>query len=298
MLVQQDTDSIGEVAVRLQLPRWLLAAGKPLVEGIGSATSRFRVDPDYVIIGGQRCGTSALNRYLWEHPNVLPAMYKELHFFDVNHERGLHWYRGHFPTTRHRSRVASRRGGIALSGEATPYYLFHPLVPERLAAALPNARLIVVLRDPVARAISHYHHERHLGIETLGLSDALEIEDERLAGEEDRIINDPTYTSFAHQNFSYKARGRYAAQLSRWLDRFPRGQLLVIETNALFYEPAREFERVTSFLGLPPVSPDSFGSYNSLQYAKDQGIAASLRDYFRPHNQQVYDLLGRNLGWD
>lgn len=290
--------SIGDLAERIRVPKRLQTIGKPLAEGFGSATSRFRVVPDYIIIGGQRCGTTALNRYLWEHPSVIPAMYKEVHFFDLEYGRGLPWYLGHFPTARYRSHVASRAGGIAITGEATPYYLFHPLVPERIAATLPHVRLIVLLRDPVRRAISHYHHERKLGIETLGLTEALGAEDERLAGEEARIVEDPGYASFAHQHFSYKARGRYAPQLSRWLARFPAERLLIIDAHALFGDPAREFARVTSFLGLPAVPRGSFGSHNALRYGGEPEASAQLREYFRPHNQELYELLGTDLGWD
>lgn len=290
--------SIGELAERLRVPARLRALGLPIAERVGSATSRFRVAPDYIIIGGQRCGTTAVNRYLWEHPNVIPAMYKEVHFYDVGYDRGLPWYLGHFPTARYRSHVASRRGGVALTGEATPYYLFHPLVAERLAQTLPDTRLIVLLRDPVARAISHYHHERKLGVETLGLVDALEAEDDRLAGEEARLVDDPTYTSFAHQHFSYKARGRYAAQLARWFDQFPREQILIVDANALFEDPAREFERVTSFLGLPTVTRASFESHNALRYDGEREAAEHLLEHFRSHNRELYGLLGKDFGWD
>lgn len=289
---------IGELAERFRPPAWVLAWGKAVAERIGTSTSRFRLGPDYIVIGGQRCGTTALNRYLWDHPNVIPAMYKEIHFFDLNHRKGLGWYRGHFPTARHQKRVASERGGVALTGEATPYYLFHPLVPERLLAAFPDVRLIAMLRDPVARAISHYHHERALGIETLGLRDALDAEDDRLAGEEARILRDATYTSRAHQHFSYKARGRYAEQLQRWLGRFPRDQLLIVEAGSFFMDPGRALALVTSFLGLPTISRTSYEPHNAQEYGSDDAAITILRDHFRPHNRRLYDLIGTNLGWD
>lgn len=291
-------ETIGELALRFRPPTWMLAWAKVVAEGVGSATSRFRVEPDYLLIGGQRCGTTALNRYLWDHPNVTPAMYKEIHFFDVNHGKGPRWYLGHFPTARHQRRVASLRGGVALTGEATPYYLFHPLVPERLAAALPCIRLIALLRNPVARAISHYHHERRLGVEPLGLVEALEAEDDRLAGEEERIIRDPAYTSFVHQHFSYKARGHYARQLVRWFEWFPSDQLLVLDADAFFEDPGRGLDLVTSFLGLPRASRTSYAPHNSQVYESDGEAVAILREHFHPHNRQLYDLLGQDLGWD
>lgn len=289
--------SVGERATDLRLPRWLLGAGKAAAERVGARTSRFRVAPHYVILGGQRCGTTALNRYLWEHPNVLPAMYKELHYFDLNHDRGFDWYLGHFPTRWRMSRLASARGGVALTGEATPYYLFHPLVPERLTSAVPDARLIVMLRDPVARAISHYHHERRLGVETLSLPAALDAEADRLAREEERLVRDPAYASFAHQHFSYQARGRYAEQLERWLGRVPRERILIVDADRFFAAPAEGFRAVTSFLGLPPVERGSFRPHNAQDYAADDAVVSRLRAYFEPHDGRLAELLGIDPAW-
>ena len=163
---------------------------------------------------------------------------------------------------------------MAITGEATPYYLFHPLVPERVAATLPDVRLIVLLRDPVARAISHYHHERKLGSRP---SASPTRSRPRTSGSraEARIVEDPSYASFAHQHFSYKARGRYAPQLERWLTTFPGEQLLIVDANALFEEPAREFERVTSFLGLPTraATPSDRTTRSATTGARDRGAA-------------------------
>ncbi len=113
-------------------------------------TSGSRRLPDFIILGAQRAGTSSLYYYLSQHPQILPAVRKELHFFDDHYRRGLGWYRSQFPTR-------GARGTI--TGEATPYYLSHPHAPARIQRLLPQARLIVLLRNPVERAISHYFFE-------------------------------------------------------------------------------------------------------------------------------------------
>ena len=188
-----------------------------------TATAPIRPLPDYLIIGGQRCGTTALHDHLARHPAIGAAHVKEVHYFDLNYERGERWYRGHFPNDVRRA-VARRRTGVEMvCGEASPYYLFHPLVPERARALVPDARLIVLLRDPVARALSHYHHEVALGMEPLTFEEALDAEPERLDGEERRLVQFPGYASVAHQHHSYVARGHYADQLERWLGRVPEG---------------------------------------------------------------------------
>jgi hypothetical protein len=104
--------------------------------------------PDFVIIGAQKCGTSSLYHLLTRHPHVERAATKELHFFDLLFDEGIEWYRQCFPPPK------LKDGRRTIHGEATPGYLFHPLVPERMAEAVPQARLIALLRNPANRAYS------------------------------------------------------------------------------------------------------------------------------------------------
>ena len=193
------------------------------------ATSPLRALPDFLIIGAQRAGSSSLFAYVCAHPSVAEPTHKEIHFFDNNWFRGLDWYRRYFP-------LRARMGG-RITGEASPYYLFHPAAAGRVAETLPDVRLIAVLRDPVERAYSAYQLARRQGHETLEFEEALAREVERLAGEEERILADPRYASVAHRRFSYRTRGLYAEQLERWYERFPREQLLVVRSEDLFAEP-------------------------------------------------------------
>lgn len=256
--------------------RRMSAAGRPL--------------PTFLIIGAQKGGTTSLHAYLCEHPRVAPPVTKEVHFFDHELRRGLGWYRAHF-------KRGSEPG--VLSGEATPYYLFHPLVPARVAGVLPDCKLIVVLRNPIDRAFSHHNHERALGFERLGFEPAIEAESERLAGEEERILADPAYRSFAHQHHSYLSRGRYAEQLERWLACFDRDQMLVLSAEELFAEPGGVVHDAQEFLGLEARMPTDLAAKNARAYAPIHAATrAALRDEFAPHNRRLYELLGRDFGWD
>src|SRR5687767_9924905 len=111
-------------------------------------TAGLRLMPAFLIIGAERAGTTSLYRYLVEHPQVMPLTLrrKGAHYFDTNFDKGIRWYRGHFPSelaARSRSR---RTGGVrVITGEACPYYAFHPLVPGRARALLPDARIILML---------------------------------------------------------------------------------------------------------------------------------------------------------
>jgi hypothetical protein len=246
--------------------------------------------PDFVIIGAQRGGTTSLYAYLSEHPRIAPAAAKELHFLTDRHERGRDWYLGQFP--------AELPPGV-ITGEATPYALFHPLSPARLRAVAPEARLIAVLRNPIERAYSHYVLERARGDEALDFVAAIEAEAERLAGEEARLVSEAGYVSEAHKHASYLARGDYAPQLERWLARFPRERLLVIRSEDLYERTAETFARVTSFLGIPPGAPRSFEVHNRLSGPPlDPAVRARLSRHFAPRNARLAALLGWDPGWD
>jgi hypothetical protein len=261
-----------------------------VVWGYGKATAALRPLPDFLILGAQKAGTTALYAYLRRHPEITGPSWKEVSYFDRHYARGEAWYRGNFPN-------ALRARGLV--GEASPSYLFHPLAPERVAALVPEARLIVLVRNPIDRAFSHYQHEVALGRDPLPFEDALAAEDERLGGELERMSADPTYFSHAWWNYTYTARGRYAEQLERWLAVFPREQLLVVPSEDLLEQPERTHARVLEFLGADPHRLDSYPRVFERQY---QPMSAETRRRlaaeFAEPNGRLYDLLGRNLDWE
>src|SRR5437763_1646364 len=123
-------------------------------------TAPVRLLPDFIILGAQRAGTTSLYEYIVDHPQVGAASKKEVHFFDRHYTEGVNWYRAHFPPAVRRQRFENRTGKRFLTGEASPYYLAHPMVPERIAAVAPDARFLILLRNPIDRALSHYYHNR------------------------------------------------------------------------------------------------------------------------------------------
>ena len=163
------------------------------------ATAGARRLPDFLVIGAQRAGSTSLFAQLCAHSGVAAPSHKEIHYLDLQSFRSLRWYRSHFPPT------AAARGRI--TGEASPYYLFHPAVPARVAAELPGVLLVALLRDPVPRAYSQYQLSVRDGHEQLGFEEALRAEPDRLAGEEARLLSDRAYRADAHRHQSYAARG-------------------------------------------------------------------------------------------
>lgn len=264
----------------------------------GKVTSAVRPLPNFLIIGAQKGGTTALYAYLRWHPAVLGPSWKEVSYFDRHYRRGERWYRGHFPNALRVARAERRAGSAPRVGEASPSYLFHPLAPERVRALVPDVRLIAVLRDPVERAFSHYNHEVALGREPLGFEQALEHEDERMQGELERMLADPGYFSRAWWGQTYRARGLYAAQLERWLAVFPGEQLLVLGNEELSARPDATYARVLEFLDLPPHTLESYPRLNTREYGSMEARTRDrLRDYYAEPDRRLAELLGREPGW-
>jgi hypothetical protein len=271
-----------------RIPRPARAVVRNAVWAYGRATSFGRPLPDFLILGAMKAGTTALYAYLRWHPDITGPSWKEVSYFDRHYGRGVSWYRGHFPLRR-----AAR-----LVGEASPGYLFHPLAPERVKATVLEARLIALLRDPVDRAYSHYHYELALGREPLSFEEALEREHERTRGEEERLLREPGYFSHAWWNHAYLARGLYAEQLERWLAVFPREQLLVLASEELAAEPSRVYARTLEFLGAQRHELASFPRVFEQEYGEMRvDTRRRLVEHFAAPNRRLYELLGRDFGW-
>ena len=269
---------------------------------------RGRVLPDFVIIGAAKSGTTSLYAYLSDHPSVVPCTTndpyfgstKEVHFFDYDFDRGRDWYRSHFPLARDRAAFAAEHGRPFLTGEASPSYISHLWAPERIRQMLPEAKLIAVLRNPVDRAHSHFEMSRREGVEPLAsFEEAVAQEEERLRPEVARMRSDPTYNSWNFGCWSYLARSRYAEQLERWLELFPQDQFLFLKAEDLFEQPAETLDRAHAFLGLPAYTPEGTAPFNAAEYdTMLPETRARLGEYFRPHNERLYDLIGVDFGWE
>ena len=264
----------------------------------GRATSAARPLPDFLILGAQKAGTTALYAYLRWHPGISGPSWKEASYFDRHYQRGEAWYRGHFPNPVRRWRAERANGRRLVLGEASPSYIVHPLAPERVHGLVPGVRLVALLRDPVDRAYSHYQHEVVRGTETLLFEEALDAEEERLRGEVERMTADPAYFSHAWWNFTYLARGRYAEQLERWLAVFPRDQLLVVSSADLHDRPAETYGKILEFIGVEPHALDAYPRLFSREYTP---MAAETRErlsaYYAAPNRRLSELLGRDFGW-
>jgi hypothetical protein len=267
-----------------------LRAAKEGTKGEGPATGAL---PDFVIIGGQKCGTTSLYHLLSQHPHVEPAAKKELHFFDLLFDEGVEWYERCFPRPKW---IDERR---TITGEATPYYLFHPHAAKRMAKVIPQAQLIALLRNPVERAYSHYQMVARKGKEPRTFEEAVGAEEARLRSERNKLFEDEHYASLDHQHFSYLSRGIYVDQLLRWSEFFDKEQMLILKSEDFFDRPRNTLKTVFDFLDLPDWEPEAWEVRKKGNYEQDMNSATRrrLNEYFEPHNRRLYDYLGVDFGW-
>ena len=277
-------------------PLW--QAGRHAYRRITTATASLRLEPGFIMIGAQRCGTTSLFRALAAHPQLMPPLFhKGINYFDLNYYRGPEWYRSHFPLAEIARRKAGRYGR-PVAFEASGYYIYHPFAVNRLARDLPDVKLVAMVRNPVDRAFSAYKHEYARGYERESFERALELEDERLAGEIERMRNDPTYESLSHRHHSYRHRGQYAEQFERVFALFPRANVYILESEAFFSQPAEEYRRLLAFLGLHPFEPKTFDRHNARTGAPmEPWTSRMLEEHYAPHDARLAQLLGRSLRW-
>jgi O-antigen/teichoic acid export membrane protein len=296
------TDAVDAVAPRTRLrssiPAPVRAVARSAARGYGMATAAARPLPEFLVIGTKRGGTTSLAAYLHDHPDVAPMFPrrsgpKGVRYFDDHYAMGPRWYRSHFPSVR------ARRGSPPkIAGEATAHYLFDPRAPARAADLVPDAKIVVLLRDPVERAFSHHRERTRQGVETLAFEDALAAEDERLAGELDRMLADPAYVSFRREHFSYRSQGCYVEYLPAWIERFGRDRVLVLVSEEFYEDPAREYHRTLSFLGLPPHDPTyEAHNYHPLTRPMDPRTRDDLASFFAPYTRDLRSFLDRELPW-
>jgi hypothetical protein len=244
--------------------------------------------PQFLGLGVQKGGTTTLQKLLEQHPQVWLSPKKELHYFSLHFDRGPEWYSQFF---------ADASPGQCC-GDITPYYLFHPEAPQRIADLLPEARLIVLLRDPVERCLSQYFHSRRLGLESLELEEALAAEPERLVGAEDQLTA-PDGRHRGHQEHSYLARSRYEQQLKRYEQRFSSDQILLLKSEDLFERGAQAWDRLLSFLALDAVPFPAAMTPANAGRGEAEDVPERVRSKLREDLKLTYQVLNNQyrISW-
>lgn len=266
---------------------------------VGRATGGRRALPSVLVIGSQRCGTTSMYKALAQQPHVFrPVWRKGVHYFDVSYDRGPRWYRSHFPRESALARAAERYRSDPFCFESSPYYMFHPSAAHRIRSTLPDVRLIVLVRDPVERAYSAHAHELARGYENLPFDEALAAEDGRLAGEEERMLTDPTYSSHAHRHQGYRSRGEYAPQLERLAGILGRDRIKVIDSHRFFADPEPIYADLLGWLGTRMITQPVFERHNARpRMPLTDGVRRQLDEHFAPIDERLGEWLGHTPTW-
>ena len=236
---------------------------------------------NFIICGTQKGGTSALDVYLRGHPNICMAEKKEVHFFDNEdafRNATLDYSQYHS--------VFKPNSSSQIFGEATPIYMYWREAPRRMWQYNPNLKLIVLLRNPIERAYSHWNMKRLLGAEALSFWDAIQREPERCR----------EALPYQHRVYSYVDRGFYLEQLRRLWSFFPKEQVLVLKSDELKCQPVQALQRVCKFVKVDPLNCIEPTSVHSRPYKSPMG--PTERQYLRSVFELEIRGLERVLGWD
>ncbi|HMP97138.1 MAG TPA: sulfotransferase domain-containing protein [Kiritimatiellia bacterium] len=251
---------------------------------------------DFIVIGTHRGGTQSFYDYLLQHPHIVPALQPDSGFFDRNYSKGIEWYAHQFPLLSEYE--AGQRPVGHITGENSSSYMYHPLVAERVKRHCPNAKFIVLLRNPTDRAYSHYRHSVRLGHETLKFRLALRMEPKRLERGTFLMRDNPYHVSLSHQMHSYVTHGFYARQLQVWFRHFGPSRFLILRSEDYFADPIAASVNAFAFLGLPEFTPQWMEPpYVNPYEVLTEETREKIDSIFKKSNEDLCRLLKWDRAW-
>lgn len=280
------------------------------------------IPPSFLIVGAQKSATTSLHRYLRQHPLIDSPLVKEIRYFchDANYEKGHQHYHNYFVYAKHPFRKKKLKDLITF--EATPENLYFPFVPERIAAYKPDMKIIIALRNPVSRAYSAWNMLR----EIRALYNKLPIKPKRriTRSYQKGITNNfaqvvfkskefPSFEQMVYNEFkaiqqgtthlepSVVRRGIYHEQIERFYQYFDKDQVLILESNEIKSDLLNQLNLILTHIGLPPYhwnNLDATPSHTRKYVASmSEDIKQQLQTFYAPHNEKLYQMLGKNYNW-
>jgi len=257
---------------------------------IRSYTAKYRTLPDFYILGVQKGGTSTVFGNLLRHPNIKKPYLKELRYFlHASNPKAIE-YRKFFPL--------ESKDRDWKTGEATPAYLYYPLVAKRIKKITPNAKFIVLLRDPVQRAVSQYYHYKRNGISDLSFNELIKKEKEIFPIEPEKLERAENKLKRPYLRYSILRRGQYARQLKHWFKYFDKEQFLILKSEEVFTSPKSQYNKIFQFLN---VDPEEFqGNLIKKNINESKGHLSEdqlelLEKYYSDLNEELEDLTNGNF---
>ena len=264
---------------------------------IFAITGFIRVIPDFLVIGAKRCGTTSLYQHLSEHPCISRSPRDNIGFFNENYHLGINWYKSLFPTVFYKKKMESKNKHC-LFFDVTSTYMEEELTAKNVYEVNPNQKIIVILRNPVDRAYSHYHVNVKEKSEKRSFEDAIFEEMNRIKSE--RIIQNKNKNLrvFTPNNIHYLKKGFYALQLKSWFKIFPREQILVLSTEEFQEDQNLIYKKIFDFLNIPNMKIKNTEKMEKGNYIpmKDE-TRKLLLDYFRQYNYELFELINNEFDW-
>lgn len=266
-----------------------------------SLTGFLHVLPDFYILGAEKCGTTSLFLYLTESPYVLHPISKEPRYFGKYYERGLNWYRAGFPFKFQKFYANNFQHKKFLTGESTVRYLDNPHVPMRIKNVTPNAKFVIMLRNPIDRAYSQHNMMVYDGVEKLSFEEALEKEEKRAIIHFEKMKKNENYYSDDYFYFAYKQRGIYLNKIQHWMKFYPKDRFLILRSEDFFENPQQIYQRTLDFLNLPRHELREYKTMGKIEYKQEKMLPKTrdmLIEYFKPFNKKLEEFLDTKLDWD
>ena len=264
---------------------------------IFAITGFIRVIPDFLVIGAKRCGTTSLYQHLSEHPCISRSPRDNIGFFNENYHLGINWYKSLFPTVFYKKKMESKNKQC-LFFDVTSTYMEEELTAKNVYEVNPNQKIIVILRNPVDRAYSHYHVNVKEKSEKRSFEDAIFEEMNRIKSE--RIIQNKNKNLrvFTPNNIHYLKKGFYALQLKSWFKIFPREQILVLSTEEFQEDQNLIYKKIFDFLNIPNMKIKSTEKMEKGNYIPMKHDTRNLLlDYFRQCNHELFELINSEFDW-
>lgn len=255
-------------------------------------TAKYRILPNFIIIGAKRCGTTSLYHHLGEHPCIIRAKRDNVGFFNNNFELGLNYYKSFFPSIWSKNRIISKEKYF-MTFDVTTGYLLNPIVATNISETIPDVKLILIVRNPVDRAYSEYNLiTNQKSFEEL-ISDEINKTDR---GNNNTLGNVIDFT----KNESFLLRkGMYAKQLFPWFKIFPKDQFLILSAEDYAVTPQKVYNDIFKFLGLPQYQITNMQKVNKGSYAQmNTPTRELLVNYFRRYNDDFFKLIGKSFDWN
>lgn len=264
-------------------------------------TLPLRVNPDFIIIGFHKSGTTSLYDYLIQHPNIESASEKELEFFSYSYDRGIFYYKLQFPTKIKKWLIERKSKKKFLTGEASPAYSYHPYASERIKKHFPNVKLIVLLRNPIDRAYSDYNRDQIRGWKpNVSFEEAISDDDlqyEKMISELKNNIIKPHNVKWKSKG--YLSIGKYVIYLEKWIKLFGKDKIFFIHTLDLENKLEDTLKSLYEFLGVQYVKPKDLSKKNVGKYNKmSLTTRKTLIEYYEESNKQLEDMLGLKFNWN